>query len=254
MIGISSSGKENINKIVENMFDRIALSFLGNIPRLQNKKLIVFNTSTNFGLPHLFVQAMQNKPLNAIEHDVLKSLLVSADGYIESLKNKTKSNVAERLDGITREAKIKKDKVSAKDVDKVLQEEMGKAKTHLQAIIESESTKFRNLGTLMDITRVSSSLNDEDPTVFFIIVKDGNTCKECIRLHTVDGTTPKLWKFSELKQGYHKRGEENPSAFGLHPHCRCTLTYLSKGFGFDKEGKVHYKSDMFDAFISQRNK
>ena len=80
MIGISSSGKENINKIVENMFDRIALSFLGNIPRLQNKKLMVFSTQSNIGLPHLFVQAMQNKPLNAIEHDVLKSLLVSADG------------------------------------------------------------------------------------------------------------------------------------------------------------------------------
>ena len=149
---------------------------------------------------------------------------------------------------------MRKDKISAQDVDKVLQEEMSKAKAHLQAIVESESTKFRNLGTLMDITRVASSLNDEDPTVFFIIVKDGNTCKECVRLHTTDGMTPKLWKFSELKQGYHKRGEDNPSAFGLHPHCRCTLTYLSKGFGFDKEGKIQYKSDGFDAFISQRKK
>ena len=254
MFGISGSGKENIANVIEQMFDRIALSFIGNIPRLQKKKIIAFSTQPNMGLAHLFVQAMQNKSLNPIEQDVLKGLLNSADGYVEALKNRTKSNVTERLDGLAREAKLKKTKVDTKDVQMAIQEEMGKARSHLQAIAESEATKLRNLGTLMDITRVSSSLGDEDPTVFFVVVKDGVTCKECIRLHLMpDGVTPRLWKFSELKQGYHKRSDNNPSAFGLHPHCRCTLTYLSRGFSFDKSGKLKYQSEDYDAYSTQRN-
>lgn len=122
----------------------------------------------------------------------------------------------------------------------------------MQAIVESESTKLRNLGTMMDISRVAADLGDDDPTVFFIMVRDGATCKECVRLHTIDGGAPRLWKFSELKQGYHKRGEDMPSAFGLHPHCRCTLTYLSKGFGFDKTGRLKYISENHDELSTQR--
>jgi len=108
------------------------------------------------------------------------------------------------------------------------------------------------MGHLMDITRVAESLNDNDPTVFFIMTKDARTCKECIRLHLMDdGVTPRLWKFSQLKQGYHKRGENNPSAFGLHPHCRCTIAYYSKGTGFDKDGKDIYVGPGHDEYLKQ---
>lgn len=255
MIGISSSGKERIAAIVESMFDNIALQFIGDIPKLRNKKIMAISSNQNLGLSHLFVQAMQNKTPNQIEADVLKSLLESAYGYIESLKNRTKSNVTERIDGIMREAKLRGVPVNEQDVDDILAEELSKAKSHMNAIAESEATKLRNLGTMMDISRVASNLGDSDPTVFFVVVKDKSTCKECIRLHLMpDEVTPRLWKFSELKQGYHKRSENNPSAFGLHPHCRCTLTYLSKGFGFDKGGKLIYVSEDYNAFNRQRNK
>jgi hypothetical protein len=100
---------------------------------------------------------------------------------------------------------------------------------------------------------VAAGIGDADPTVFFVLVRDQNTCKECIRLHLMpDQSTPRLWKFSELKQGYHKRGEEKASAFGLHPHCRCTLTYLSGGFGFDEFGKLEYKGENFNAYSKQK--
>lgn len=253
MFGISSSNKEQIANVVENMFDTIALQFIGDIPKLKDKKKLVISSKRNYGLGHLFVQAMQNKSPNPIEQDVLKSLLESAYGYVESLKNRTKSNVTERIDGIVREASLNNTEPSAQAIRDVLQEELSKARSHMKAIAESEATKLRNLGTMMDISRVAANLGDHDPTVFFVVVKDGSTCKECIKLHLMpDQITPRLWKFSELKQGYHKRGEENPSAFGLHPHCRCTLTYLSAGFGFDKQGKVSYKSEDYSAFEKQR--
>lgn len=253
MFGISSSSKEQIAAVVENMFDTIALQFIGDIPKLKNKKTLVISSKRNYGLGHLFVQAMQNKNPNPVEADVLKSLLESAYGYVESLKNRTKSNVTERIDGIVREATLGNREPDAQAIRDVLQEELAKARSHMKAIAESEATKLRNLGTMMDISRVAANLGDSDPTVFFVVVKDGSTCKECVRLHLrEDQITPRLWKFSELKQGYHKRGENNPSAFGLHPHCRCTLTYLSAGFGFDKQGKVTYKGEDYSAFDRQR--
>ena len=253
MIGISSSGKETINKTVEDMFDRIALQFIGDIPKLKYKKLLLISSEPNLGLGHLFVQAMANKTPNPVEADALKSLLESSHGYIEALKNRTKSAVAERIDGLVKEARTRGEKVKEQDVHDALEEEMRKARAHLLTVVEAESTKLRNLGTMMDISRVSASIGDEDPTVFFVVVRDSSTCKECIRLHLMpDKVTPRVWKFSELRQSYHKRGEEAPSAFGLHPHCRCTLTYLTEGFGFDKYGKVAYQGQGHNEHAKQR--
>lgn len=253
MFGLSSSGKEAINKLVEDVFDKIALMFIGDIPRLKYKKLLIFNTQRNYGLANLFVEAMSNKSPNIIEQDVLKSLLESSHGYVESLKAKTRSNITERVDGIVKEAKLRGDKVTGDDIQAVIDDEMKSAKSHMKAIAESEATKVRNVGSAMDISRVAASNGDHDPSVFFVVVKDGVTCNECKRLHLNDDGTPRVWKFSELKQGYHKRSEDVPSAFGLHPHCRCTLTYLSSGFGFDKKGRVTYITKDHDEHSRQRN-
>jgi len=253
MFGISSASKEAISKVVEDIFDRIALGLIGDIPRLKHKKLLLISSQPNYGLANLFVQAMGNKTLNPIEADTLKSLLESSHGYLESLKNRTRSNVTERIDGAIKEAQIRKQKVGQDIVESVMEDEMSKAKAHLKTIVESESTKLRNVGALMDISRVAASISDADPTVFFVVVKDNVTCKECIKLHLMpDGVTPRLWKLSELKQSYHKRGGDFPSAFGLHPHCRCTLTYLTKGFGFSVNGLLKYVNANYDAYSAQR--
>ena len=253
MIGVSGDGKDKIGKIVDNLFDNIALQLIGEIPRLKGKKLAIISMEPHFGLGHLFVKAMQDRVPNQIEQDLLRGLLKSTDGYIEALKNKTRSNITEAIDGLAREAGMAKLKVDEEKFAAILKEEMGKARSHMTAIVESEASKLRNLGTLMNISRMATSVNDSDPTVYFQVIKDVLTCKECVRLHLMpDQTTPRLWKFSELKQGYHKRNEDQPSAFGLHPHCRCTLVYLSKGFTFDDQGKTTYESDNHDAYSSQR--
>jgi len=134
MRGISGSGKDSIGKIIEDMFDNIAYKLLGNIPRLRGKKLIIFSTENNLGLAHLFVQAMQNKQLNEIEKDVLTSQLKTADGYIEALKNKTRSNLTERIDGLAKEASLKNEKLDAEAVKAAIGEEMRKARANLIAI------------------------------------------------------------------------------------------------------------------------
>ncbi len=254
MIGVSGPTKEAIGKIVDDMFDNIAIQLIGSIPRLRNKKLAIISMENHFGLANLFVQAMQNKVPNAVEQDLLRGLIASTDGYIEALKNKTRSNITERIDGMVREARIKKEKVSESAIKDAIADEMKKAKAHMALTVEQEASKLRNLGTLMSISRMATSIGDDDPTVFFVVVKDATTCGECLRLHLMpDQTTPRLWKFSELKQGYHKRNEDSPSAFGLHPHCRCQLVYLSRGFGFNELGRTAYQFEDYDAYKEQRN-
>src|ERR1017187_9688042 len=103
MFGISSGGKDALAKIVEDIFDNIALQFIGDIPKLQEKKRLIISSYPNLGLAHLFVQAMKNRMPNTVERDALKSLLTTSYGHIESLKSKTSANVTERLDGLARE-------------------------------------------------------------------------------------------------------------------------------------------------------
>lgn len=253
MHGISSQGKEQINRIVEDLFDKIALHFIGNIPKLAHKKLLLIGHKPNLGLAQLFVQSLQNRSPNPLEYDVLKGILDNSHGYVEALKNQTRNRLTEKLDELARDAKLKESKIAEEDLNKAISEELERAQSHMKSIVHSQTTRTKNMGTALDIGRVASSIGDEDPTVFFVVFKRPATCKWCQKIHLMpDGITPRLWKFSELKQGYFVRGEKNPSIMGLHPNCSCQLTYLSKGFGFDSKGNVAYVAEKHDEYTKQR--
>lgn len=254
MFGVSANGKDAIVLVVEKMFDRLAMLFVGDIPRLRNSKNILFSYMPSNGLAGLFVQSIGNRSPNLVERDVMRSLLTSADGHIQGLKAITGATVTERVDALAREARIQGRSVNMEEVEKIISEEMAKAKIKMQIIAEAESTKFRNMGSMVDIAKVAASQGETDPTVFFILTKDGSTCKECIRLHLMsDQVTPRLWKLSELKQGWHKRGEETPCVSGLHPHCRCALTMLASGWSFNSSGLIEYKEQGHDELQVQRD-
>ncbi len=253
MLGLSAKAKEALGEVINNLFDSIALNLLGNIPKLKNKKFLAISGQPNLGLANLFVQAMGNKTPNAQEEQLLAGILNSAYGYVESLKNKTTSNIAEQIDGAVIQANFRKENLLGSDIQAILDEEMRKAKNSMLTISESEATKFRNLGTMIDITRVAADLGDQDPSVFFSVLKDHSTCEECIKIHLMpDRITPRLYKFTELKSAYHKRGDNAPSFFGLHPHCRCTLTYLSPSFSFNEKGRLKFIGRGHNEYAAQR--
>jgi len=234
------------------MFDRLAYHLLGNIPKLRNKKMEFFGSQPKFSLAHIFIQALSNREPNHFERDVLLSILTSSFGYIESLKHKTSSNVVESIDALVKESKLKGEQVSSSQVNELISKEMEKARGHMKLIAEAETTKTRNFGHVMDISNKSGNAGIEDPTVFFIVVRDGSLCSECKRLHLLeDGITPRVFKMSELSMGWHKRGEDRPSACGNHPFCRCSLTLLSPDWGF-KAGYVSFIKLGHDEYRTQR--
>lgn len=251
MYGISSSGKEAIELAVSKMFDVLAYKLLGNIPKLKNKSPF-FSSSPIMSLAHIFIQALGNKEPNHFEKDVLRGILNSSYGYIEGLKNKTSSSVVESVDSLVREAKIRGERVNSTQITELISEKMEKAKSEIKLIAEAETTKTRNLGHTMDIADKASKDGIEDPTVFFIVVRDGLLCNECKKLHMMpDEVTPRCWKLSELSMNWHKRGEDRPSVSGEHPHCRCGPAYLAPGWGF-KNGFVSFISEDHDEYKEQR--
>ncbi len=250
MYGISSSGKEAIAIAVDRMFDTLAYKLLGNIPKLRNKSPF-FGTTPAMSLAHIFIQALGGKEPNHLERDVLRSILNSSHGYIESLKNRTSSNVVESVDALVKEAKNRSEYVNSAQVAEVISAEMEKARGHMKTIAEAETTKTRNLAHTMEIAGDAEKEGIDDPTVFFIVVRDGLLCPECKRLHVLpDGVTPKVYRMSELSMGYHKRGEDSPSSVGEHPGCRCTLSQLPPGWGF-KDGYVSFISLNHDEYKKQ---
>ena len=252
MRGISGSTKEILNKIVEEMFDRVAVNLLGHIPAYGNKKTILFTSRPSYTLAHLFMQALgAERPLPQ-ETEVMKNLLSTAHSYVESLKHKTKAQLTESVDAYVKESRANKIAPSSDEIRKRIGEALTGAGKHLKVISEAETTKARNMGKLMNIAKVGASLGQSDPSVFFVVIRDALACSECKRLHLLDDEiTPKIWKMSELGYSYHKKGEENPKVCGLHPSCRCFLTLLSPGFGF-KDGRVTFISEAHDELKKQR--
>lgn len=253
MYGISSSGKDRIKELVEKLFDKIALKLLGRIPSLRNKN-IFFNANLPT-LGNIFIQSLGNRRPNPVEEDALRGLLDSSHGYIEALKHATRSNVIEQVDGLIKQARLNGDKVSSEQIEEVLKEQLDKAKNGLKLVAESEGTKIRNVGSAVDIARVASERNIEDPDVFFLVLRDKHTCEWCLRNHFYTSSVPKVFKLSQINHGFLSTAEKRAgevSVCGQHPSCRCSLQMMAPGYGF-KNGKLEYVSPAYSEYDSQNS-
>lgn len=254
MQGLHSNTKDQISRVVSDLFDKAALRLVGSLPKLQSKKTVLLGFEQNFGLANLFVQAMGNKWLNHIEQDVLKGILEGTHAYLEILKNKTSNNIVQRIEGLAREARVSNDRIPQEEISKILEDELGKAKSALETIAASESTKARNLGSVMEITHSASLQGDKDPIVYFSVIRDQSTCEYCVSMFLMpDKVTPRLWRLSECSAGYFKRGDSAPSILGLHPRCRCLPQNLPSDWGFNSKGHITFVGIGHDALSEQRN-
>lgn len=252
MEGLTSSSKKKIFEYVDSLFDNLSEFVTGKTPK--NKKQIIFKTRPTQNIVDLFLKNLEPQGnLLPKEEEALKNLLSTADEYIESLKSKTKVELSETIDAYIKKKRLLNQRPSTVEIKQHISEVMTKAKSHFVKIAESEGTKAKNLGSLFKIAKVGASIGVSDPNVIFITSKDSSVCSECVRLHLMpDLVTPRVWKMSELEFGYHKKGNSKPSVNGAHPHCKCQLTILSPGFGFNSSGRVAFISLNHDEYKKQR--
>jgi intein/homing endonuclease len=224
--------RDAIKSIIENLFDRMAFNLLGNIPSLKNKKLLVISSKPNLGLGHLFLNALGSQYLLPQEEEVLKQLLDNTYQYIDALKSKTSAKIIESLGSYIHEMKQKNQTPSQMEINKKIIEELRAAGDHLKLITAAETNKAKNVGTALHIAKVGAAQGAKDPYCFFVVIKDNVTCNTCKKLHLMpDGITPRVWKMSELSYNYYKKGQQNPSVMGPHPHCFTgnSLLHTDKG-------------------------
>jgi hypothetical protein len=237
-----------IHAAVDRLFDRAIHRFTGK--PIGDKKIFI-GPAPRVTLSSLFNLASAEEHAKADE-SVLESLVRIASGYMEAQRETAKANVTHSVESWLNDAKTQGVKT---DVQTVLGGELaelwGKTTNAMHKIVDTESTKARNVGSLDALVRVNAAMGVKDPIVYFVVVRDGDLCEECKRLHLMpDGVTPRLWLLSSLKSGYHKKTDDVPSVGGLHPHCRCSLVTLMEGYGFE-DGRVSYIAHGHDEYAKQ---
>jgi hypothetical protein len=240
-----------IEAAVDDLFDRAKVRFLG--PRSVDKKLYIgFQRPTS--LPGIFEQAVAEEG-GIPDLETLEQLISSAGNYMDSLRLRAKAKVVNAVQAFMSESAGPGS--DSKKLQSVLGGELAdlfaSIKSDMNRIVDTESQKARNIGQLDGIVRVNASVGVDDPLVFFVVVRDNELCDECRKLHMLpDGKTPRVWKLSQLGHGYHKRGDPQPKISGLHPHCRCSMTTLMPGFGFNEAGFVAWKGEGHDEYEEQQ--
>jgi intein/homing endonuclease len=211
---LPASAQKLILEAVEKVYERLKTKFLG----YTGGKKLVF--SPFLSLAGLYVAASKQEGMTPRPEGV-RSVTSVAETYLDSHKEKTKAKVLSEVQATMAEAqKAQVDTDLETVLEGKLSEIWGSAKKDVQRVLETETTRTRNVAIYDAIDRVGGMLRVDDPTVFFVVVRDGQRCGECTRLHLLDdGITPRVWKMSELGAGYHKKGDDNPKIGGLHPHC-----------------------------------
>lgn len=249
---LSKPAVKKVHAAVDKMFDNLKTRSLG-YKAMGGKKLYVAYRR-DLSLPGLFEAAMSEeggKPNTGL----LDSLLAVSGNYIDSTKERAKAKVVQAVNAAlgefsaTKPSKAEMRAAIEAELTKVWDEMTG----HVQRIVETEGNTAKNVGLFDAILQMNERAGVEDPTMYFVVVRDDSLCAECKRLHLQeDGVTPRLWKLSEVGHSYHKRGEEKPKLNGLHPHCRCVPVTLLPGFGFDAKGGLTFKRPGHDELGMQR--
>jgi hypothetical protein len=241
-----------IEGAVEKLFEKIRNHTLGDKHPTGMRLYIAYRTDLT--LKGIFDLAAAEEGVQP-DQDVLKTLLKISNSYLDATKERAKAKVVQSVQAFLTDAGNKGVKTNIETVlGGKLYEVMGEATRDLKRIFETESTVVRNTSIMDGIVRSNAAAGIDDPTVVFIVVRDGQTCAECKRLHVLsDGITPRAWKLSQVGSGYHKKGDTSPKVGGLHPHCRCVLTTILPGYGFNAAGRVQYKSPGWDEYEHQQH-
>lgn len=254
---ISPETLKNIQGVIDRLFNQVKTSFLGGVPDLSRNKRIIFSTSDNSQtLIHLFIKALGNKSPNQAEEEALKQMLSIANSYVDSLKEKTKAQVVSSVSNYYQQQNLRNEAPVSDDLINIIKENMEKSKSQLDIIANAESKNVTNMGNILKITRMASEQGIQRPIVFYNVIYDDRTAEQPEKnIHLIDGTLiPRLWYVDELSTEYWKKGMKAPSIWGGHPNCRCKISYLAPGFGFNESGKITYKGHGHNELREQREK
>lgn len=247
-LGFTKRALKSITSSVDLVFKRIRWRVLGP-DFVKDKMLKPMQHHKRWSLPGLYRSAAAEEAMEP-NQKMLNGLMTIADGYLAAEQERTKAKVLHAVHtALNKDPDAELDDLIIEELEPVWKE----TTENVVRIVDTEGTIARNMGTLEGVTRAGEMIGNEDPYVFFIPVRDKELCAECKRVHLLpDGITPRIFKTSDVSTGYHDRGTDKPSISGLHPHCRCSLTGMARGYSFDAAGKIKFVSLDHDEYEHQR--
>jgi len=248
---LSSTGRQEIERRVDELFDRLSTRLLGPY----GPKKIYFEAvfDSMLSIPGLFTAASASAGGENPDEETRRMISTVASNYIEAEKAHAKAQVVHQIESaVSTSDKDDADAVMTA-LEGSLSELWGKVTAKVRTIVETETSSAKNEGYHDGIVKATRSMGIGDPVVFKIVVKDDVLCKVCKALWLMPNmVSPRLYRLSELGHGYMEHKHPGPTIGTTHPHCRCELTLLMPGFGFDAGGRVKYIGEAHDELTAQR--
>lgn len=234
---LNAAQRAAIDGEVDELFDELLTRLLGGA--FTGRRLFIGYVH-DLTLPGIFEAAVSEEG-GRLDTEMVSGIAAVAQDFIDKYRAEAKAATKRRAQQLLHD--VDQGRLKPEDFKTALQGELselwGKVKTNVHAVVATETQHAQTMGVKDGIDQVNEGLGVEDPIVCFITAKDTNVCKECQRVHVLpDGKTPRVFKSSEVSTEYHVRGELMASWHLLHPHCRCALTTVLPGFGFDARGLV----------------
>lgn len=247
---LSKGASKVIDTRLDDLFDMLKVKLLG--PTSVGRRLYVGFTH-ELSIPGIFERAVSEEG-GKLDTTLLDHLVEITGDFIDKARADAKAQAKKRIqDTIT---DFDNGRLTRKEFEPKLEEELGdiwaSVTANVARVVTTQTQQAQTLGIKSGLDQINANLGVEDPVVCFIPVKDHVLCDECKRLHLLeDLNTPRVWLSSEVKSGYHKKGDPEPSWSLLHPHCRCALTTVLPGFGF-QGGRIAWIGDGHDEWAHQR--
>ncbi len=242
----------DIKAHVAKLFGQLRMRVLGN--KYPAGKFLVVASRPDLSLRGLFEAAQTAEGVKPRE-EVVQPLLDVANSYLDAAEARAQAGIVHEVQAFLHDAARSGVKTDASTVlGGKLADIFGKAAKDVRRILEAESTLSRNTGAVDGISRVAAAIGIEDPVMVQLHPLDEYTCEECLRIcYMPDRLTPRAWRMSELKAGYHVKGEDIPSLGGQHPHCRGHWTQILPGYGFNAAGRITHVEPGYDLISAQRD-
>jgi hypothetical protein len=255
---LSKKAVKSVKQAVSAVFERARKRFL-------NKDVEERGIKFGVKLPQRAVEHREDLSLKGIFDDSARvegmkpneklygSVERGVEDYLKAHEELAQAKVLNALQSYLHDAESGKGSADPeKALGRVLEETFEKVTSDVAKVIDTESGKAKNVSTLDAISKINLTLGVDDPVVFFAGPVDEHICEKCLEFYFLeDQTTPRVWKTSELKAGYFKKGDTAPCIGPLHPHCRHALSSVLPGYGF-KNGKLAYIEPGYDVWEEQR--
>lgn len=244
---LGDAQKRQIEKIINDLFYNLKARLLG---RFFTGPAIFFEVINNVN-PMDTLEGVYNYTYhmmyNGISSNKVKRPKVLAKitgNYIEAERLKTINRIMMGIEqsGTFEEAKTQ------------LDEHIEKATNYVGMLIATEVRNVQVQAERDGIEKLGASIGVEDPTVCKLGVIDGKLCPVCTSLwHSDDNIRiPRVYRLSELKEGYSTHKNPIATFFASHPRCRHVLTMIPPNYGFTSNGNIEFKSFGWDEYEHQR--